>query len=70
LVQQQLTVPAEYNGYIQLVQQLDRRSRSAAPRPSAPAPAGDPMQIGFTEIGALEPDPDRQRAASTSPELR
>jgi hypothetical protein len=46
-VQQQLTVPSEYNSYIQLVQQLDHRSRSAAPapRPSAPASTGDPMQI-------------------------
>ena len=75
LVQQQLTVPCEYNAYVQLVQQLDRRSRSSAPRPSAPAPAGDPMQIGSLnisslEVSALNPLPDRQRAASTSPELR
>ena len=68
-VQQQLTVPSDYNGYVQLVQQLDRRSRSAAPRPPAPAPAGDPMQIGSVEIGALTTDPP-QRAASASPELR
>ncbi len=68
-LQQQLTVPSNYNGYVQLVQQLDRRSRSAAPRPLAPAPAGDPMQIGSVEIGALTTDPP-QRAASASPELR
>ena len=70
LVQQQLTVPSEYNSYVQLVQQLDHRSRSAAPRPSPSAPAGDPMQIGSLEVGTLDPLPDRQRAASTSPELR
>src|SRR6266480_31239 len=67
-VQQQLTVPSDYNGYVQLVQQLDRRSRSAAPRPPAPAPVGDPMQIGSVEIGALVANPP-QRAASASPEL-
>jgi Retrotransposon gag protein len=71
LVQQQLTVPSEYNGYVQLVQQLDRRSRSAAPRPSPAPPAGDPMQIGSIEIAALDLNANsHQRATSTSPELR
>src|SRR5436190_18215047 len=70
LVQQQLTVPSEYNSYVQLVQQLDHRSRSSAPRPSPSAPAGDPMQISSLVVGTLDPLLDRQRAASTSPELR
>ncbi len=71
LVRQQLTVPSEYNGYIQLVQQLDRRSRSAAPPRSsqpAPVPNGDPMQLGAVQIKSL--DLDCLRAASSSPKVR
>jgi Retrotransposon gag protein len=75
LVQQQLTVPSEYDAYIKLVQQLDRRSRSAAaPRPQptshpAPAaPAGDPMQLGAVQINSL--DLGCLRAASASPKVR
>src|SRR5204862_7887564 len=60
LVQQQLTVPSEYDAYVKLVQQLDRRSRtSAAPRPSHPAPqapTGDPMQLGAVQIKSLDLD--------------
>ncbi len=75
LVQQQLNVPAEYDAYVKLVQQLDRRSRaSAAPRPHpGPAPAaatapGDPMQLGAVQINSL--NLDCLRAASASPKVR
>jgi len=72
-VHQQLIVPPEYNAYIQLVQQLDRRSRPQASAPattpaSAPRPSAtthDPMQIGsINSIGTS------LHAKSTSPDLR